>query len=100
MTSLIQLETSTGEIVAAVKSLTDYCRHVEAPVEFAVGNAPQSPVPPEAPSEVHKARRSIMAHIAKLQTLLSEPADFLQRLAVQVCLSSPKMLLDTDAELI
>ena len=100
MTSSAQLEACASELSTAVKILADYCRNAEAPVEFAAGNAPQPLVPPDAPSETHKARRSIMANVAKLQILLSEPADFLQQLAVQVCLSFPSMLSDTEAELI
>jgi hypothetical protein len=87
MTSLTQLETHTSELAAAVKSLAEYCRNVEAPVDFAARNVPQPLVPPEASSEAHQARRSIMANVAKLQTLLGEPADFLQQLAGQVRLS-------------
>lgn len=99
MTSSVQLEAYADELAAAVRILTDYCRNAEVSVDLAAGNAPQSLVPPDAPSETHKARRSIMANVAKLRILLSEPADFLQQLAVQVCLSFPSMLPDTDAEL-
>jgi hypothetical protein len=84
MTSLSQLEAYTSEIAAAAKSLSSYCRNVDGPMDSVQANLPQGLVPPEAPGEAHRARRSIIANAAKLQTLLSEPADFLQRLAAQV----------------
>ena len=89
MTGRARLEAHTTELNAAMKTLTRHCRNIEATsdVEVEAGNAPQPLVPPEAPVEVHRARRPIMANIAKLQTLLAEPADFLQELARQVGLS-------------
>ncbi len=99
MTSLAKLEAYTSELAAAVKSLAKYCQNVEAPSDFGNGKMPQPLVVPEAPTEAHQARRSIMANVAKLQTLLVEPADFLQQLAVQVRLSFPSTLLKTDAVL-
>lgn len=86
MTGRARLEAHTTELNAAMKTLTRHCRNIEATsdVEVEAGNAPQPLVPPEAPVEVHRARRPIMANIAKLQTLLAEPADFLQELARQI----------------
>ena len=89
MTTLSQLEACTGEIAAAAESLSNYCRNVDGHIDSAPANLPQGLVPPEAPSEARRARRSIIANAAKLQTLLDEPADLLQRLATQVCLSPP-----------
>jgi len=99
MSSLAQLEAYTSELVAAAQRLAHYCRDIEAPLDFATGNAPQPLVPPEAPSEAHRARRSMMAGLAKLQTLLGEPADFLQQLAGQVRYSFPCTLFDSNIEL-
>ena len=99
MSSLAQLEAYTSELVVAAKSLAQYCRNIEAPVHFAAGNAPHSLVPPEAPSQAHRARRSMMASLAKLQTLLGEPADFLQQLAGQVRYSFPSTVSKTNIEL-
>ena len=96
MTSLVQLEAYTSELAAAVKSLAISCRNVHAPVDFGAGIPPRPLVPPGAPSEARRARRSIMANLAKLQTLLDEPADFLQQLAGQVRLSSPGTFFGTD----
>ena len=99
MTSFAQLEAYVDEIAAAVKSLANHGRNVEAATDLSAGSTPQPLVPPEAPSEAHRARRSIMANVAKLPSLLGEPTDFLQQLAVQVHRSCPSTLLDTDAEL-
>lgn len=92
MSSSAHLETCTSELVAAAQKLAHYCRNLDAPIDFMTENAPQPLVPPEAPSEAHRARRSMMASLAKLQTVLSEPADFLQQLAGQVRYSFPCML--------
>ena len=99
MTNFAQLEAHIDEIATAVKSLVEYGRNIEAPTDFLTGSTSPSLVPPEAFSEAHRARRSIMANVAKLPTLLAEPTDFLQQLAVQVRHSYPSTLLDTDAEL-
>lgn len=86
MNSLTQLETHTKELVTAVKNLANYYRNAE--VHY---STPQLRVPSEAPSEIHRAKRTILASVTKLQMLLDEPADFLQRLAGQVrSLSLPK----------
>lgn len=94
MSSLAQLEAYTSELVAAAQRLTHYCRNYEAPVDLAAGDAPPPLVPPNAPSEVHRARRSMMASLAKLQTVLGEPEDFVHQLAGQVRYSSLCTLFD------
>lgn len=99
MTSLAQLEACTNDVATAVQSLADYCWNFEGPVEVAAGNTPQPLVPPEAPSEAHQTRRSILANVAKLQTLLYEPADFIQQLAAQVRSAFPNTLPDGDVVL-
>lgn len=91
MTGWAQLEAQTNELNAAIETLTRHARDFEATSDFEVKreaeNAPQPLIPPEAPVEAHRARRPVMAKIAMLQTLLAEPADFLQELARQVGLS-------------
>ena len=78
-------ETHTTELNTAIEVLTSHCQNDERTSDFDVeaNNAPQPLISPEA----HRARRPIMANIAKLQTLLVEPVDFLQELARQVGLS-------------
>ena len=78
-------ETHTTELNNAIEVLTSHCRDIERTSDFEVEtkNGPQPLISPEA----HRARRPILANIAKLQTLLVEPVDFLQELARQVGLS-------------
>ena len=78
-------ETHTTELNNAIEVLTSHCRNIERTSDFEAEakNAPQPLISPEA----HRARRPILANIAKLQTLLVEPVDFLQELARQVGLS-------------
>lgn len=92
MTGRALLEAPTAELNAAIEILSCHCRNIERTSDFDVEfrNAPQPLIPPEAPAEAHRARRSIMANIAKLQTLLAEPSDFVQELARQV--SAPLLL--------
>lgn len=90
MTSLDQLELYTSELAAAVKSLANHCRNFGTSVDSTAKSPLVSPslVPPDAPSEAHRARQSILTYLSKLRTLLSEPADFLQQLATQVRISA------------
>lgn len=75
--SLSSLETYTTDLATAAKTLSDYSRDAGA------ASVSRSM---EAPDEVQAARRSILTIIARLQILLAEPAEFIQRLASQVCL--------------
>lgn len=84
MNGLAELEACTSEVALAVKRLADYCRNVEAPYDMTASSIPQPLVLPEAPNEAHGVRRSIVTNLARLQTMLGEPADFLQHLAYHV----------------
>lgn len=97
MSSLAQLEAYTSELAAAVQKLANCCRTLEGPLQFAVGNTPQPLDLSEAPSEAHQAQRLIVDNTYKLQTLLSEPADFLQQLTRQVRLSARSALIPGHA---
>lgn len=81
MTTWPQLEAYTTELVAAVTTLISQCQNVD--------DGSGVDVPPEAALEARWARRTTMANIAKLQTLLVEPVDLLQELARRVGISSP-----------
>lgn len=72
MDRLHKLETFANELAVAVKSLGAHYRNGES----------------EESREVQRARRAIMGNAARIQTLLGEPSDFLQRLASQVCSNS------------
>ena len=78
MTSLTQLETYTNDLINAVKPLTDHIR------DTGFDSSPHLSVPFDTSWEVHRARRNILAVVARLQTLLAEPTDFIQHLASQV----------------
>ena len=78
MTSLSQLETYTNDLNIAAKTLASHCR------DDGVGSSPHLAILDDAPREVHRARLSILSNVARLQTLLAEPCDFIQRLASQV----------------
>lgn len=77
-TSLSQLETYANDLAAAVKSLTGHVQNAGAV------STPHLAIPSDAPSEVHRARRNVLANAARLQILLAEPADLIQHLASQV----------------
>ncbi|KAL9608104.1 MAG: hypothetical protein Q9167_007042 [Letrouitia subvulpina] len=83
MTSLSQLETYTNDLSTAAKTLANHGR------DAGVGLGPHLSVPTDAPWEVHRARRNVLANIARLQILLAEPTDFLQHLASQVLACIP-----------
>ncbi|KAK5654598.1 hypothetical protein OQA88_7228 [Cercophora sp. LCS_1] len=78
---LSQIEACANELARAARNLAEHCRtasDVDPP-------GPGFPsVSPEAPSHAHRARRVILASVAKLQTLIAEPGHFLQQLASQV----------------
>lgn len=78
MTSLSQLETYTNDLVNAVKPLTDHVRGTS------FDSSSHLSVPVDASWEVHGARRNTLVVVARLQTLLAEPIDFIQHLASQV----------------
>jgi hypothetical protein len=84
MTSLTQLEISISELAAAANSFTSHCQGFDTLIDYNPDKTPQPLIPDEAASEAHRARRSILSNIFKIQRLLVEPADFLQQLAIQV----------------
>jgi hypothetical protein len=78
MDSITQLEAQANEVAAAARKLADYCRNARVD-----GSSPQVVVPSEAPRAIREIRRLLLSNIDHLQTLLTEPADLVQRLAVQ-----------------
>lgn len=79
MTSSSQLETWTSDLAVAAKTLDDHYRGdgTASPSHSAITNV--------SPFEADRARRNILAITTRLQTLLAEPAEFIQQLASQVC---------------
>ena len=79
MTSSCQLKTWSNDLAIAAKTLSDHCwgdGTVSTP-HLAITNV--------APGEADRARRNILTIATRLQTLLAEPAEFIQHLASQVC---------------
>ena len=84
MTGWTQLDAYTKELNGAIETLTNHLRKTGARSEDGVESTPQPLISPEAPVDAHRARQSAMTSIAKLQTLLVQPRDFLQELTKQV----------------
>ncbi len=87
---LSQIESCANELARAAKSLSEYCQSTRASDAEPLATGFPS-VPPDGPSQAHRARRSILANVAKLQNLISEPAHFLEQLTSQVT-STPPLL--------
>ena len=79
MTSLSQLETYTNDLATAAKTLAGHNQEtsLSSDAHFT-----------DASSEIHRAKRDVLANMARLQILLTEPSDFIQHLASQVCCPS------------
>ena len=80
---LTQIENCADELARAAKSLAEYCQASRVS-DAAEPSAGFPSVAPDGPSPAHRARRSILANVAKLQNLISEPGYFLEQLASQV----------------
>ena len=87
MAAWLQLEACKAELNAAIEILSNHCQNPEGLLEGETEDTPQPLVLPQAPVEVHRARRTIKASITKLQILLDEPADCVQELSKQVSIS-------------
>ncbi|KAL4987681.1 hypothetical protein BDW68DRAFT_197225 [Aspergillus falconensis] len=78
-TDLSDLESHASELASAVKTIIS-----QFPRQSATSRSRIQPlIPSDAPKEAHRARQSILSTISSLQTLLANPAEFLQHLAVQ-----------------
>ena len=77
---LTQLESCALELARAAKSLAEYSQTTS---EAEPSNGLPT-VASDGPSHAHGARRVILANVAKLQMLVSEPCHFLQELGYQV----------------
>ncbi|ORY69639.1 uncharacterized protein BCR38DRAFT_419679 [Pseudomassariella vexata] len=82
MDNFTQLESHSNELARAVRSLASYCRGAD--VQQSV--ADQLLIDSEAHKEVHRAKRSICANVARIKTLMCGPTDFLEHLASQVAI--------------
>ncbi|THC93442.1 hypothetical protein EYZ11_007061 [Aspergillus tanneri] len=85
MTDFTRLKACLRDLTGAVKELTHHIPHNGDSVAGSRHDiTPGILIPPEAPPEAHRARKSTLAAIHQLEVLLGEPTDFLQRLAIQV----------------
>lgn len=85
MDNLSHLETYAQEVAAAAKLLADQCRASSIGQSMSSSSLPAHlTIPLDAPDEVHQTRRKLVFTMARLQTFLAQPADFLHHLASQV----------------
>lgn len=82
MDHLSQLESHAEHLSAAVKSLIQHRHDVEAPETPRAGA--------DTEGKLSSARASILASVARIKALVSEPDDLLQDLATQV--ATPTLL--------
>ncbi|KAJ5726149.1 uncharacterized protein N7483_007506 [Penicillium malachiteum] len=68
-----RFEGHARQLSDAAQALATYCKLLHG----------QPFVSANAPSEIQQARQSILSSITQIQTLLNEPADFLQQLAIK-----------------
>ncbi|EAL89340.1 trypacidin cluster transcriptional coactivator tpcD [Aspergillus fumigatus Af293] len=78
MDSITQLEARANEVAAAARRLAEYCRNARVD-----GACLPAVVPSEAPRAIREIQRLLLSNVDHLQILLTEPADLVQRLAVQ-----------------
>lgn len=74
-----KLESYTKDLASAVKNFSDHCRSTEIDSITALPL-----IPADTDDQVQQARRNILNTMAKIQTLISKPEDFLQSLASKV----------------
>ena len=86
MTDDIKLETCVNELTAAAKILTaDWRRdNLTAPFGSSSTSLPYSIFSSDAPDHVRRSQRSILANLSKMQVMMGQPIDFLQRLSFYV----------------
>ncbi|KAI1758538.1 hypothetical protein GGR53DRAFT_529466 [Hypoxylon sp. FL1150] len=86
MAGLAQIEYHSSGVAHSVRSLSAYIRDNtwETNSGDSSGDGLDKPLLPASVSDdAHHARRSILSHVSQIQTLLEQPADFLQRLTRQ-----------------
>jgi hypothetical protein len=83
----IKLETYVNELTEAAKTLAADWRRDNLTAQLDSRDSSYSVFSSDAPDHVRRSQRSMMANISKMQVMLSQPVDFLQRLAFYVRLS-------------
>ena len=82
--SLPPLQTYVNEISAAADTITAYCAENALPHPAFDPEAPAVTIPPTAPLDVQAARQKIIASAARIQQVVTEPAEYLPNLAIHV----------------
>ena len=85
----IKLEACVNELATAAKSLAADWRRDNLTAQLGSTNLSYSISSPNAPDHVRRAQRSIIVNVFKMQAMLGQPVDFLQRLAFSVPLPLP-----------
>ena len=78
MTTLSELEIASNDLVAAATTFAERCRDVNAS-----SNSPQV-FTEDISYEMREVMKKVLASMAQLRTLLTQPADFIKNLASQV----------------
>lgn len=78
------LQTYANAISSAADVITDYCTSNHLPHPSFRPDAPKITIPLTAPLAIHSARQTLIDSATKIQQVITEPADYLPRLAVHV----------------
>lgn len=79
MNSITQLEIYANELACAAQSIVTYCQNADI-----ASSGPQLSISKDAPEQFHQGRRKILANVAKIQVLLEDSEDFVQRMAKEI----------------
>ncbi|EME38896.1 toxin biosynthesis regulatory protein-like protein [Dothistroma septosporum NZE10] len=75
MSRISRLGACAEELAIAATTIAAFCKH------HSNSGLPGDSIPPDAPQKVLQAKQSVITNSQKLEVLLAEPADFIQRLA-------------------
>ncbi|KAJ5527918.1 hypothetical protein N7513_012077 [Penicillium frequentans] len=79
MNSITQLEIYAKELACAAQSIVTYCQNADI-----ASSGPQLSISEDAPEQFHQDRRKILANVAKIQVLLEDSEDFVQKMAKEI----------------
>ncbi|KAK5011228.1 hypothetical protein LTR28_004735 [Elasticomyces elasticus] len=82
MSQTSPLERHAESISAAAKSISAYCRLTGHPQPDFDSKTKSLAIPPDAPQHVHNARHIITSATTKIQQSVTEPCEYLQKLAI------------------
>ena len=78
------LQSYANKISAATEVISSYCISEGLPHPSFDSHAPKVTIPSTAPLAVQNARQTVINSAAEIQRLVTEPAEFLPILAIQV----------------